>query len=420
MKKIILSFFVAAMALFMQSCEKNLLIDSTECTVTVNVDRGALGTAGLKVQSLVEAVPLANGSCSVKVFDNGIPQILAVTDDNNNVYMLYRGAVSDGATITINATSTALAMVTFNPLFGPVPSSEYASLVTKVTNTVGYSNLVTEAQNAINNGDNLIAVDNNNILFDRLGTVIENLVNEAAEGQTAIDQAAVAASAFTGTFPVIANIQDGELVLRTSANSPSYSAAIYMGNDTIDNFVVSASNKYSFMGFFNPTASAQYYGEPLYANFDYADAGTYTVSLNCTDASAMNDLINRLVTNTAATVGAKTNSMMVTILATALRQAVPADFDFSNVSDADINGFLNNGYSAITEALASDEMANLIELDGNWNIAGRLAMVYARNADKIVNLLRRVWNIADNTMLQYQNIQFQVNFDGNSTVTPVQ
>ena len=81
---------------------------------------------------------------------------------------------------------------------------------------------------------------------------------------------------------------------------------------------------------------------------------------------------------------------------------------------------VNNGYNAVTEALASDEMASLVELDGNWDIAGRLAMVYANNADKIVNLLRRVWNIADNTMAQYQNIQFQVNFDGNSTVTPVQ
>ena len=178
MKKIILSLIVVFAAFAFQSCEKikEIILDSNEITVTVNVDRGTLGTNGLHVQSLIEDVELNGTQCQIKVYLNDRPQVIAVTDAENHVYMLFRGVVAENGSYTINAESTTQALVTFNPLLGPVPSSEYSTLISKVTAAQGYNALRMLTTSYINNGTNL-ADANNTALFAAMAAVIATILS---------------------------------------------------------------------------------------------------------------------------------------------------------------------------------------------------------------------------------------------------
>lgn len=418
MKKIILSLIVVFAAFAFQSCEKikEIILDSNEITVTVNVDRGTLGTNGLHVQSLIEDVELTGSQCQIKVYLNDRPQVIAVTDDDNHVYMLFRGVVAENGSYTINAESTAQALVTFNPLLGPVPSSEYSTLLGKVTAAQGYSALRTLTTSYINNGTNLADAGNNDLIA-AMATVIGSITDQAANAQAAIDNAVITQNSLVNAFPMLVTTESGELCLRASANCPTYTGVITAGEgEQVGTVRVPASDKYGFMNYFSSdAASTAYYGPKTYFDFAEEGNGNYNFLMTCTSQSALNDLCTRMMNYTAATLGVRVNSTIMSIVAEAVLNVLNQHgFSFDDAQGIDVASIISDSYDAVLNALI--QQGQILQEDANWDLAGDLVSVYASNANVIAPMVCRVWNIASEALTQYDTVSFSVNYN-NGTIT---
>ena len=420
MKKFLTTFFVAALAFAMQSCDKsdNLVMNTSETTVTVTVEGSFF--EGKQVQSILESAQIVNGQCQVRVFDNDLPQFLAVTDGDNHVYMLFRGPVTEN--ITINATSTAQALVTFNPLFGPVPNNEHAALMTKAASyTTQYNALTGAVMTMVNNHYDLLGSGNGNMI-SALGNLLSAMAGDAYDEQTALDQQIDNNSVYGhASYPLMSWVNGGSLFLQTSANCPTYTLSVYKGDnpeDLIYNEVsVKASTKYGFMGYLNPTSVSTYYGEPFEVELEGEDAGIYTFALTCNDESALNDLCTRIVRYSAATAGIEANTAMLSIIVPIIMNAFGDNVDFTN-TDIDLPNVILRAYTGMIQQMDSQSIRALLEIDGNWHIASHLATLYTQNATQIDQTLRRVWTIADANLAQYRSITLQASYN-NGVVAPV-
>lgn len=403
MKKVLYLAMAFCFAFVMQSCDE--VTDASEqfglnenLTVNVNVDVAALKTTNFKVQTLLESVDYAGGPVAIKVFSNGKPQIIAITDSADNLRMLYRGPVSEGATITVDGNSTAIALVTFNPLFGPVPATDYNQLISVIQSASQYPNYRTAVDSSIARKKDLTSTSNP-YLIAQLYNVIRELCETAFDGLEAIDSSSIAANSFFNCWPLVAATEGNTLVLRTSANCPSYYGTVTDGNGNVikRNLYVGASQRYGFMDNFSGTADQSGLGLP--ANITFNNEGSYTVSLVCTDQSAQLDLYTRLANNVLAALGADVDPGMITLLSPVVKGVLARegiDLTQAEIDSENLMDLIGELYNGVIEFLKENGSVTGIG-EANWQLASnllvRLINVYAEIRTTTDALLRTSWNI---------------------------
>jgi hypothetical protein len=404
-----LSFLLAAIVCFaMQSCEKltEVLSFGSDITVNVNIDATALNVSTVKVQTLVESVDcsLDTAHCAVRVFSNGKPQIIAVTDANDNLLMMYRGPVTDGGTITINANTTALGLVTFNPLYGPIPAADYNALTSVLQGANQWSAYSEAVNTAIANGVDLTSTQNTELLA-MLHNLLRELSEQAFAGQENLEAAAVNASSFLNCYPLIATAYQNTLTLRTTGNCPSYYGGLFDSEgNKIKDVAVTASSRYAFMDNLNASVNNNSYGSPTDISFE--EGGSYTINLSCTAESAILDFYIRLVNNILGTIGADIDPMMVSAVTPLLRNKVnELGIDLANIQPDEVMDLICDGYDVVLEYLRN-EGEILSGGDANWDLGSVLLK-------RLNNVYKEVHTTTD--VLLYTSYNFSGSEEGEGT-----
>lgn len=399
-KKVVFAV-VATVCFALISCEKIKDIFSfNDCVeVTVKIEQDALKATTVKVQSLAESVELCFDTATsvpLHVFRNGKPQIIAVTDADNHLLMMYRGPVSKGDVIDINPHTTTNAMVSFNPLYGPVPSDDYDQMIAEVEASPYYSDFANAVNTAIRNGFDLADSSNAQVLA-MMYNLLRDLSEKAFGGQAAIDSVIVAKGSSLNLFPLLVEEKDNELVLRTSSNCPSYYGALLdADSNVIQEIAVTAAPRYGFMDCFSGEDNPNSYGTPV--SVPFTTDGVYTIVLSCTEESAIIDFYIRFVNNILASLGADVNPSIVSAIAPYVRHAAnEMDIDVTSVSSADAMRLIVEGYDVVVDYLRT--RTNILNGEGNWDLVStllhRLNEIYASIQSTTEAMLCTSWNFVD-------------------------
>ena len=129
---------------------------------SVSIENG--NTSNLSVASLIDESSLSNGSFSVEVFDNDLPQLLMVTNNNDDVVMLYKGVIPKNGNIEINAHSTATAILTFHPALAEINGANYQEMVNVFTSTNSFPAFLSEVENSIAQNKAIYDTTNTNLI----------------------------------------------------------------------------------------------------------------------------------------------------------------------------------------------------------------------------------------------------------------
>ena len=165
--------FIVLLAMFslLTSCEEpiennnennDLEFETRLSNGSVSIENG--NTSNLSVASLIDESSLSNGSFSVEVFDNDLPQLLMVTNNNDDVVMLYKGVIPENGNIEINAHSTATAILTFHPALAEIKGANYQEMVNVFTSASGFPAFLSEVENSIAQNKAIYDTTNTNLI----------------------------------------------------------------------------------------------------------------------------------------------------------------------------------------------------------------------------------------------------------------
>lgn len=165
--------FIVLLAMFslLTSCEEpiennnennDLESETRLSNGSVSIENG--NTSNLSVASLIDESSLSNGSFSVEVFDNNSPQLLMVTNETNEVIMLYKGVIPENGNIEINAHSTATAILTFHPALAEIKGANYQEMVNVFTSASSFPAFLSEVENSIAQNKAIYDTTNTNLI----------------------------------------------------------------------------------------------------------------------------------------------------------------------------------------------------------------------------------------------------------------
>lgn len=215
------------------------------CNGTVNA--GGLNTAGFQVVSLLEETPLNGGNFTIETMDSGTPQLLMVTNANDEVVMLYRGIIPDNGNVEINALSTALASLTFHPALASVNGSDFQEMIDLFTSKPSFDNFLSAIENSI--AQNRAIYDTTNTeLMNAAQAFFEDLVVDTSSFgfKSATNQKVN--SRLTDRFdcwPIDVDSDGKTLKFRIPGLFPAYSCKVYDEENNLEgNFWVPARGNY--------------------------------------------------------------------------------------------------------------------------------------------------------------------------------
>ena len=161
--------FIVLLAMFslLTSCEEpiennDLEFETRLSNGSVSIENG--NTSNLSVASLIDESSLSNGSFSVEVFDNNSPQLLMVTNNNDDIVMLYKGVIPENGNIEINAHSTATAILTFHPALAEIKGANYQEMVNVFTSASSFPAFLSEVENSIAQNKAIYDTTNTNLI----------------------------------------------------------------------------------------------------------------------------------------------------------------------------------------------------------------------------------------------------------------
>lgn len=199
MKKILvfsIRLTAVLMALFsFTSCYENVIDETSDgleettefkeiqVTCQINIDDlpENVQHADLKIQSLSGEASLDDaGNVELISFEGYLPQLLMLSNSNDDLILMARGDFHDGDKIEISARSTAIALVTMHPALSGVKSHVYSQLVQLVTESPAFEDLVKVVEESVHNALSFVDPDNH-VLTTALNTVFEQVVASAEE-----------------------------------------------------------------------------------------------------------------------------------------------------------------------------------------------------------------------------------------------
>ena len=160
-------------------------VEFKEIQITNKVDitdlPSGIEISDLKIISLGgEAAVNTNGTAEVTTFEGQLPQILMLTNSNDELLLMARGDFHERETNEISARSTAIALVTMHPALSGVKSHTYNQLEELVTECSAFPELEGIITELVQNGQTFL--DPNNInLTTALNKVFEQVVAASEE-----------------------------------------------------------------------------------------------------------------------------------------------------------------------------------------------------------------------------------------------
>lgn len=135
----------------------------------------------LKVLSLngEESVDI-DGTTKVMTYEGYLPQLIMLTDSNDELLLMARGNFHEGETNEISVRSTAIALVTMHPALSGVKSHVYHKLEQLVIECSSFNELEEAIAESVRNGQSFVNPDNIT-LINALNKVFEQIVSATDE-----------------------------------------------------------------------------------------------------------------------------------------------------------------------------------------------------------------------------------------------
>ena len=231
------------------SCKKDPPKDDdvTYVPISCTVDLHGSDRDGLSVMTMGSGFSLTSNNTQLYVQECETPQLFIVADENDHVRMMYRGVVSEGQSIEINAHTTTLALVTCNPMVAMIGDSNYATMIACIEALPSYAQFDSEVQSAIASGKDIL--DTTNI---RLQQSLQQLYLELL-GPIPMDAKAKSAPSWVDCEPLEfqwtnPNVPGGSFTLRNFSICPTYYGTITSESQKRD-LVIPSKGSYSIAGF---------------------------------------------------------------------------------------------------------------------------------------------------------------------------
>lgn len=301
------------------SCKGNVLDDNPPEIMEV---QGSVGISNIenndwKIQSYTESKKLTSQKFSIKVPSDTTLQLLAVTDSEDRIYMLYRANLIQDNQIIIDAYSTALALTTFHPLFAPISVDDYPVIVEIITQSQYFESL----QNAIAQ-----SIEEKSPIYSQQGVTdaLETLLNSicdtisVASSNTSMIHKSVSQENID-CYPIHLNSHGNTVEMKLSGLRPSYYGTVTTPSGSVENIHVTTRDDYGFLDLFKAVGEVNY-GEPTYYSLN--SDGHYDFFLSRVNREATFDFYLRLANNILDALGFKLPQTLVTGLSVRLQTAL--------------------------------------------------------------------------------------------------
>lgn len=197
--------------------------DDSIATVTIKGTVDFEDLEGLMVQSFVDESILSQKDFSLNVISNDLPQLVYVTDKEDNIIMMARGYFQEQSA-EINAQSTALALISMMSAFVCYNKEEFDKITDFIIKSTNFETVVNATEKITKNKKDLFCEDNAELL-SVLNTYAENLSDTPQLKSTEI--------AGINKGPLDVRTTNNEVIMRNTGLNPPLEVQVYYGGKSI-------------------------------------------------------------------------------------------------------------------------------------------------------------------------------------------
>lgn len=316
--------FLLSFVFFLISCSKDEVTENENpeefiipeefkdsyLNTTIQVDgvNAAEFYKGCSINSIFGEVLVSDGTMKLQSNINNKVQTYFLTDKEEKIYMMTR--VSDtekNKNIDFSVESTALAFITFHPLFAHVDSLAYDILEEAIINSQHYSKILTEINSIIKQKQDIFN-HNNTVLFDALDSLLDELIvfcNYKPEGNNATR----AIKNETGYYPFRLNSKGKRLDFQVFGLNPNYYGTATHANRSVEKLVVKSHEDFGFLAGLESIVNIlnkkgwdeNQYGE--IKSYTFPADGECQFQFSCNTQENQIDLMSRLLSSTGDMLG---------------------------------------------------------------------------------------------------------------------
>lgn len=355
--------------------------ESTETPLPVNVivtrDGAPLSGSAYTVNTILAQMKLKAETIDLEVADNEYPQVIWVTDENEQTLLLSRGVFTKDMQIHVNEETTALALLTMAPVFTGVTKKDYPDLVASVKDAPSYAQYVAKVKEIIATKKNIFDPANTEVL-----TATQAVIDEVL--------AAPSASRTRSGSPIegFDNSVVEPLKVSTSGNTvyvsvrgmyPSYEGRVYWGGSHEEatlNKMVNTTASLGWLEYVKMKMGNNIYGSET--DFKLEKQGEYKFYFDRTTDKSITNFSLHLVSDILSLVGASLEKEQIEIATTLMSLVTDPTATASGVDflGAVSNAVLSYGMSKnIADAEKASEGNNFNT--ARYKILGKVLQYYS-------------------------------------------
>lgn len=272
----------------------------TEVNTKVLVDGTALDDPNLKIISIADESSLSESEKLTVVY-NDLPQLVYVSDNSENIYMMARVPINKNKEILIDEETTAIALASMNPLFTNINSDGFKTVEQMIKSTDSYPKYLEEIKKAITDKKDIFDENNTELLIS-LNNVWEDICNNVPDEDASTRAIFTRASNIKGINPDPFSVQTNgvDVIVRNKGLIPTYECEVYHGARLVETKLVQSHKQYGFLDLFTGSQNIVY-GEPV--EFNLANEGEYRFYFDRTTDRAINDFSRRMWGDVLSMVG---------------------------------------------------------------------------------------------------------------------
>lgn len=305
--KILKTIFLMIMVTIVSGCQKDSSPtqddnSNQQISVECQVDN-RLYLDEMTIVSMLDGHSVTSSS-NISMLKNRKPQVVVIFDADDNIRAMYRGIVSEGEKIIVDAHSTALAMVTCNPIVALVGDSCFSQITTVIEALPGFPNLLSNIESLITSGNNIFDTTNTSVK-QSVETVINEFLGDIED--TSNYQPSTGSKGYVDHLPFVNHAPllfelpgdspdygvGGNFALRNLALCPTYFGTLITEGGRVQEVIVKTRESYTALGATSDflLSNSLVYGERCYLMMDYNSDNTIHVT-NLNDDRAVMDIGN--------------------------------------------------------------------------------------------------------------------------------
>lgn len=267
---------------------------------------------GCYLNSVLDVVPISDGAMKLESNINKKVQTYFLTDEGDNIYMMTRlSNTEQNKNVVFSVESTALAFVTFHPLFAHIDGLAYDVLQEAILQNQHFPKVRTEVNNVIKQKRDLYSQDNT-ALFDAINLLLDELM-VFANYQLKEEVVSRALTNDRRYFPFRLNSSGSRLDFQIFGLNPNFYGTATHANGSTENIVVTSHDDFGFLAGLESVWNilnkngwdANQYGE--ISSYTFPADGECQFHFSCNTEDNLMDLLARIVSSAGDMIGVDVN-----------------------------------------------------------------------------------------------------------------